>query len=195
MVNVPLAGEKPGSDSLPRCPASVRNQGSGIDPVTHGADQAAATASSCSAHELTEPTRATRPQVVVSTESRSASTPGTLAASRRAAGRRGDFGGQCGTERAAAAETVAGLTGVRNVWNDIEIIYDIDPVDADLHVQEVLDRSALVPDGSDVKADTKDNVITLTGHVRTWAEHDAVLGAAWMASGVIGVRDGLEVTG
>ena len=75
--------------------------------------------------------------------------------------------GSYGTERTAAAETVAGLTGVRNVWNDIEIICDIDPVDADLHVQEVLDRSALVPDGSDVKADTKDNVIRLTGHVRT----------------------------
>jgi len=59
----------------------------------------------------------------------------------------------------------------------------MDPVDADLHVQEALDRSALVPDGSDVKADTKDNVITLTGHVRTWAEHDAVLGAALMARG------------
>ncbi len=44
-----------------------------------------------------------------------------------------------------------------------------------------------------MKADTKDNVITLTGHVRTWAEHHAVLGAAWMAHGVIGVRDGLEI--
>jgi len=54
---------------------------------------------------------------------------------------------------------VAALAGVRNVWNDIEISYDIDPVDVDLHVQEALDRSALVPDGSDVKAD-KDNVIT-----------------------------------
>jgi osmotically-inducible protein OsmY len=100
-----------------------------------------------------------------------------------------------GTERAAAAEAVAGLTGVRNVWNDIEISYDIDPVDVDLHVQEALDRSALVPDGSDVKADTKENVITLTGHVRTWAEHDAVLGAAWMAYGVMDVRDELQVTG
>ena len=67
-----------------------------------------------------------------------------------------------GTGRAAAAETVAGLTGARNVWNDIEIIYDIDPVDVDLHLQETLDRSALVPDGSDVKADTKDNVIANT---------------------------------
>jgi osmotically-inducible protein OsmY len=87
------------------------------------------------------------------------------------------------------------MSGVRNVWNDIEISYDIDPVDVDLHVQEALDRSALVPDGNDVKADTKDNVITLTGHVRTWAEHDAVLGAALMARGVIDVRDNLQVTG
>jgi osmotically-inducible protein OsmY len=100
-----------------------------------------------------------------------------------------------GTERAAAAEAVAGLAGVRNVWNDIEISYAIDPIDIDLHVQEALDRSATVPDGSDVKADTKDGVITLTGHVRTWAEHDAVVGAALMARGVADIRDELEVTG
>ena len=100
-----------------------------------------------------------------------------------------------GTQRAVAAEAVAGLTGVRNVWNDIVISYDIDPVGVDLHVQEALDRSALVPDGSDVQADTKDNVITLTGHVRTWAEHDAVVAAALMARGVIDVRDDLQVTG
>jgi osmotically-inducible protein OsmY len=100
-----------------------------------------------------------------------------------------------GTERAAAAEAVAGLTGVRNVWNEIEISYDLDPVDVDLHVQEALDRSALVPDGSDVTATTEDGIITLTGHVRTWAEHDAVLGAALMARGVIDVNDDLQVTG
>jgi osmotically-inducible protein OsmY len=46
-----------------------------------------------------------------------------------------------------------------------------------------------------VKAGTKDNVITLTGHVCTWAEHDAVLGAALLARGVIDVRDDLRVTG
>jgi len=39
------------------------------------------------------------------------------------------------------------------------------------------------------------SIITLTGHVRTWAEHDAVVGAAWMARGVIDVDDELEVTG
>jgi len=100
-----------------------------------------------------------------------------------------------GTERAAAAEAVAVLPGVRNVWNDIDISYDLDPVAVDLHVQEALDRSALVPDGSDVTATTKDGIITLTGHVRTWAEHDAVLGAALMARGVIDVGDNLQITG
>ena len=100
-----------------------------------------------------------------------------------------------GTQRAAAEAAVSSLTGVRNVIDEIEISYLVDPVDVDLHVQDALDRSAAVPDGSDVKAETKDNVITLTGHVRTWAEHDAVVGAAAMAAGGIDIRDELQVTG
>ena len=88
---------------------------------------------------------------------------------------------------------MAGLTGVRHVRDDIDISYDADPVDVDLHVQEALERSALVADDSDVKTDLKEDVITLTGHVRTWAEHDAVVDAAWMANGVIDVRDYLHV--
>ena len=100
-----------------------------------------------------------------------------------------------GTERVAAEAVVTGVVGVRNVINDIEISYVIDPVDVDLHVQEALERSALVPDDSDVTANTKDGIITLTGHVRTWAEHDAVVSAALMAQGVIDVRDELEITG
>ena len=100
-----------------------------------------------------------------------------------------------GTERAAAERAVAGLTGVRNIRDDIEISYDTDPIDVDLHVQEALGRSALVPDDSDVEVATKGSAITLTGHVRTWAEHDAVVGAAWMARGVVDVRDDLVITG
>lgn len=100
-----------------------------------------------------------------------------------------------GAERAAAELAVAGLTGVRNVSDEIEISYDADAVDVDLHIQEALARSALVPDDSDVKAATDGSIITLTGHVRTWAEHDAVVGAASMARGVIDVHDELQVTG
>jgi len=101
-----------------------------------------------------------------------------------------------GTERAAAERAVSGLIGLRNVRNDIEISYDVaSPVDVDLHVQEALDRSALVRDDSDVQVVTKDSTIGLTGHVRTWAEHDAVIDAAWMARGVTDVRDDLQITG
>ncbi|MGO9784059.1 MAG: BON domain-containing protein [Streptosporangiaceae bacterium] len=39
------------------------------------------------------------------------------------------------------------------------------------------------------------NTVTLSGHVRTWAEHDAVMDAAWMASGVYDVQDDLYITG
>ena len=35
--------------------------------------------------------------------------------------------------------------------------------------------------------DTSGNTVTLTGHVRTWAEHDAAVDAAWMAAGVYDV--------
>jgi len=100
-----------------------------------------------------------------------------------------------GAERAAAELAVAGLTGVRNIKDDIEIAYDSDPVDVTLLVQDALDRYALIPDDSDVMVDTSGNTVTLTGHVRTWAEHDAAVAAAWMASGVMDVVDDLYITG
>ena len=100
-----------------------------------------------------------------------------------------------GAQRSAAERAVAGLTGVRNVKNYIEIDHDADPLDVDVLVQEALDRSALIPDDSDVTTDTSGNTVTLRGHVRTWAEHDAVVNATWMVSGVDDVRDLLTITG
>ncbi len=73
-------------------------------------------------------------------------------------------------EAATAARRVA---GVKNVHNHLEVV---------------------LPAG-DVVVDTCGNTVTLTGHVATWAEHDAVIGATWMANGVVEVRDGLDVTG
>jgi len=100
-----------------------------------------------------------------------------------------------GVERTAAAAAVAGLIGVRNIKNHVKINATADPVDVVLAVQDALDRYSLVLDDSDVLVDTMQNNVTLTGHVRTWAEHDAVLNAAWMASGVYDVEDDLVITG
>jgi osmotically-inducible protein OsmY len=100
-----------------------------------------------------------------------------------------------GRQREAAELAVAGLAGVRNIKDEIEITYDADPVDITGLVQDALDRTAIVEDDSDVHVDASGNTVTLGGHVRTWAEHDAVVGATWMAPGVVQVRDYLDVTG
>ena len=101
-----------------------------------------------------------------------------------------------GSQRKAAEMTVASLTGVRNVTDDIEIRTDEEEAAdvADL-VQSALDRYGLFDDDSDVTVDAGDGTVTLAGHVRTWLEHDAVIDAAWMGIGVSNVRDDLRVTG
>jgi osmotically-inducible protein OsmY len=71
----------------------------------------------------------------------------------------------------------------------------VEAADVTTLVQGALDRYALIPDDSDVTVDASDGTITLAGHVRTWAEHDAVISAAWMGIGVSAVLDDLEVTG
>ena len=100
-----------------------------------------------------------------------------------------------GSERQAAEQAVAGLTGVRGIKNKIEISDDADPVDVTLLVSDALDRNALILDDSEVDVTTNANTVILTGHVRTWAEHDAVIAAAWMAPSVYDVRDDLYITG
>jgi osmotically-inducible protein OsmY len=100
-----------------------------------------------------------------------------------------------GSERASAELAVAGLTGVRNIQDEIDIASDADPADVTLGVQEALDRNALILDDSDVVVDAEANTVSLSGHVRTWAEHDAAVDAAWMASGVYEVQDNIYVSG
>ena len=100
-----------------------------------------------------------------------------------------------GAERTVAEDAVTGLTGVRNISDDIMISNDADPVDVTMYVQDALDRYALILDDSDVAVDADGNTVNLSGHVRTWAEHDAVVDATWRASGVYFVQDNVLVTG
>jgi len=46
-----------------------------------------------------------------------------------------------GVQRQESEDTIAALTGVRNIKNEIEISTDADPVDVTVHVQDALDRS------------------------------------------------------
>ena len=97
-------------------------------------------------------------------------------------------------EAAAAAQRVS---GVKNVHNHLAVLLP----DADYRddawlttaANTALTLNVTVPDG--VEATARHGTLPLTGHVRTWAEHDAVVGATWMAPGVLQVRDYLDVTG
>lgn len=100
-----------------------------------------------------------------------------------------------GTERSAAVDAVSGLIGVRGVDNLIEIVTTTDPVDVVVNVQDALDRYSIIGEDSDVRVETDDNSVTLTGNVATWAEHDAVVDAAWRTRGVHDVRDELVIAG
>jgi osmotically-inducible protein OsmY len=100
-----------------------------------------------------------------------------------------------GFQRAAAEQAVAGLTGVRNMTDDIEIRSEVEAADVTDRVQSALDRYGLLLDDSDVSVEAADGVVTLTGQVRTWIEHDGVIDAAWRGTGVSDVRDDLVITG
>ena len=98
-------------------------------------------------------------------------------------------------QRRSAEAAVSCLLGVRKVNNEIDVWSDVDPGDVVGRVQEALYRNAMFLDDSDVIVDTEDRTVSLLGHVRTWAEHDAALDAAWRTAGVYAVRDNLVITG
>jgi hypothetical protein len=54
-----------------------------------------------------------------------------------------------GRQREAAELAVSGLTGVRNVRDEIDISFDANPLDVTVLVQAALDRNALISDDSD----------------------------------------------
>jgi osmotically-inducible protein OsmY len=98
-------------------------------------------------------------------------------------------------QRDAAEQAVAGLTGVRGIADDIEIFSDLEAADVADLVQGALDRYMVLPFDNDVQIDASDGTVTLTGHIESWAEHDAVIDAAWRGIGVKNVRDDLVITG
>jgi osmotically-inducible protein OsmY len=98
-------------------------------------------------------------------------------------------------ERDAAERAIAGLTGVRGIVDDIEIFSDMEAADVTDLVEGALDRYGLLPADNDIQVEASDGTVTLTGHIGTWAEHDAVIDAAWRGMGVKNVRDDLIITG
>ena len=96
--------------------------------------------------------------------------------------------------RAAAEAAVSGLTGVRNIKDQIDIGYDVDPADVNRLVRQALERHKEPQDDSRVGVYVTGSTVVLSGRVRTQAQRDAIVGAAWLGHGVMVVIDQVDIT-
>jgi len=95
-------------------------------------------------------------------------------------------------QRRAAESAVRNLMGVKGVSNLVNVTPKVRPADVEKKIQDALARQAereakhlaITVDGSQV---------TLRGKVHSWAERNAVQGAAWAAPGVSLVVNDLAV--
>jgi osmotically-inducible protein OsmY len=93
------------------------------------------------------------------------------------------------------AEYVAGnIKGVIWVDNTVELIAPPPFADDVQHsIKRAMERDAKLDSGG-VQVESADNgTVKLSGSVRSWAEHDAAVDAAWAAPGVMSVHDDLLV--
>ena len=96
-------------------------------------------------------------------------------------------------DRAAAEAAVSGLTGVRNIKDAIELRFDVDPADVNQLVMQALERHKKPQDSTQIDSYVTGNYVVLSGRVRTQAQHDAVVGAAWLGHGVTAVVDEVDI--
>ena len=98
------------------------------------------------------------------------------------------------SEREDAERAVQNLSGVRAVTNRIKVAPSVRaPHDVAKAIEEALERRAQ-REAKRITVTVSDGRVTLTGHVRSWAERQAVVGAARYAPGVETVDDRLHIT-
>jgi osmotically-inducible protein OsmY len=95
-------------------------------------------------------------------------------------------------QKRAAEDTVRALKGVVGVANQIHVAPMVRAIDVKGQIESALKRSAEV-DAGKISVESTDGSVTLRGTVRTWAEHDDAIDAAWAAPGVRNVVDELRV--
>jgi osmotically-inducible protein OsmY len=96
-------------------------------------------------------------------------------------------------QRAEAAFVAGNILGVVGVENDIFLASPSPwPADVESSIKKAMERDAKL-DADNIQVRTTNGTATLTGNVRSWAEHDAAVAAAWAAPGVTDVNDRLSI--
>jgi osmotically-inducible protein OsmY len=95
-------------------------------------------------------------------------------------------------QREAAQADVQRLTGVRGVSNQICLVAPDLAGDVQRQIAAALVRSAAA-DAEAITATVDGHTVTLTGHVRTWAEKQDAERVAWSVPGITVVKNALAV--
>jgi len=95
-------------------------------------------------------------------------------------------------QRVTAEKALRHLFGVRGISNQIVMVQHTTPVEVGARIEAALKRSAKV-DARAIKVTLLDSKITLSGQVRSWAEREEAVRAAWAAPGVFEVADELRI--
>jgi osmotically-inducible protein OsmY len=97
-------------------------------------------------------------------------------------------------QRTEAEHVTGRVRGVSQVSDEITVVpFGPSPKDVSDAITQALERTAHV-DASTITVQSSSGTVTLGGHVRSWAEHDDALLAAWNAPGVVNVIDNLTVS-
>jgi osmotically-inducible protein OsmY len=96
-------------------------------------------------------------------------------------------------QRDEADYVASTIVGALDVFNEIGINSPTpDASNVKDSIKTALKRNAGV-DGDDLSVITSNGKVTIKGTVRSWAEHDEAIDAAWAAPGVTSVRDDMVI--
>jgi len=95
-------------------------------------------------------------------------------------------------QKQQAERAVRYLKGVTDVNNVVQITPRVAPAEVKRRIEEAFRRNAEI-DAGHVFVAARDGEVTLSGTVRSWAEHDEAQQTAWSAPGVTQVKNDIHV--
>ncbi|MFC5268836.1 BON domain-containing protein [Kribbella qitaiheensis] len=96
-------------------------------------------------------------------------------------------------QRDEADLVASSIAGLLDVFNEIEITPPApSAADTQESIKKAFKRNAAL-DADELQISTRDGAVTVKGAVRSWAEHDEAIAAAWAAPGVTSVSDELTI--
>ena len=96
-------------------------------------------------------------------------------------------------QRDEAEFVASNIVGALDVFDEIELEYPTSSAgDVKESIGKAFKRNAAI-DADDLRLTTDNGTVTIDGNVRSWAEHDEAIEAAWAAPGVTSVHDRMTV--